>query len=267
MSKVKTKSLLKLLEIVTKYSHIDNEKYCNLNFIYLKMSAFLIHKNEEVAKKKLKEIGKLKEKCTLQVEREKFFKELEEWLKENLPERMERLNQLKEFLDEISVKKQINSMHYTDEEKIDAKTFMEEAGIDEDLIEELQLSLKEFEEISHFNITLNEEYLKTILEISKNLRKNFTFSGEFKDLSLAFENLENILENLDLENIDEEKKVLLKKILDSIFEDIEKWFEEVVIYQRAKDIHYLDAALLANIEQIKILLTNHYNHDEDVEFF
>jgi len=63
--------------------------------------------------------------------------------------------------------------------------------------------------------------------------------------------------DVDVQEIKREEKLkILKSLLDSVIEDLENWKREVLDGERAIDIHYLDASLLANVSQIEIMLSN-----------
>ena len=194
-----------------------------------------------------------------------FYNLYVEWINNNYPKIKNRLEHFEKYLieddgffdfDSDERDEKLENMHYKEEEKIDAKTFMENRGVDEDLIKDLKLSLKELKESINFNITLTEEYLITYINTLKDIIKVYELSYVFQDLAVGLRELLSVLEELDYENFDEEKSKLIKTFLDSIYLDLEKWFNEVIEKQTAKDIHYLDASLLANIAQISLILGN-----------
>ena len=80
----------------------------------------------------------------------------------------------------------------------------------------------------------------------------FELSVDFKDLSKGLNNLLELLRGI--EKLDENQRKILKQLLDTIYFDLEKWVDEVLINQTTQDIHYLDAAFLANVSQIDIML-------------
>jgi hypothetical protein len=159
----------------------------------------------------------------------------------------------------------IDNMHYKDEEKKDAETFMKESNIDEDLILDMNETLKYLDEVINFNIMLSESYIESYKEALYKLVAIFGYLYEFKDLELAIESLIEYLNGLDIENIDENNSKIIKSLLDSIKYDLTRWVDEVLISRSAKDIHYLDAALLANIEQIESMFSP--NEGDDIELF
>lgn len=161
----------------------------------------------------------------------------------------------------------IDTMHYKEHEKIDAKSFFNKNSIDEELMIELQDELYELKEIVNYNIFLSEEYIETYKNTLIKFIKIFNFFSEFKDLNIAFERLYDFLNNYSFKDDKEENSILLKELLDSIYKDLQKWMEEVIINQTAQDIHYLDAALLANIEQIVLMFQEKKDNDDEFEFF
>ena len=161
-----------------------------------------------------------------------------------------------DFDDSDERDKNIDNMHYSEGDKVDAKTFMENEGLDEDLIYDLELNLEELRKNTGFYMYVSQEYLEYYKVTLKGMINIFEFSYEFKNLATSFRSLYQFLENLDIDNLDKEKSEFLKNMLDLIYEDIRKWFEEVILNQTAQDIHYLDASLLANVGQIKIMIGN-----------
>lgn len=161
----------------------------------------------------------------------------------------------------------VDSMHYSDEEKIDAQTFMAQDSIHEgeiDDLKELMLDLKDsIEDMHDFEKSFVDDFSMLLVKISKFFRQ----SGEFKDLSYPMDNLYALLERLELDALSDAHKKLLFEFLKSIYSDLDNWMGEVLIDKRAKDIHYLDASLLANISQIEIMLQDSQEaEDEDFMF-
>lgn len=143
----------------------------------------------------------------------------------------------------------IDSMHYTDESKISAGDFVDKEGIDEGIIDELGDILEEYYAIAESEF--NEEYLEKYKEILQKFISIFEYSIEFKDLAYG---LEKLLTFLDKNILNDENKEFIKMLLDSVMEDLNKFYQTVFVEKSAVDIHYLDASLLANIAQIEIML-------------
>jgi hypothetical protein len=76
---------------------------------------------------------------------------------------------------------------------------------------------------------------------------------------------------LDLNELSKQQRVILKTMMDGILSDLDDWIHQVLIDQTAKDIHYLDASLLANIAQMDVMLNslekNKEEEEDDFELF
>jgi len=134
----------------------------------------------------------------------------------------------------------IDDMHYEEHEKISASEFFEKYPLYEDDMEKIEIIRDELEKlIMSFDIN---EFKKNIVRLMGILNMYFV-TKEMSNISLIFEKLTEVLK------LDE----LNGEILITVVEDIVEWLEHVFIYQDAVDIHYLDAAIFANISQIEIL--------------
>ncbi len=137
----------------------------------------------------------------------------------------------------------INDMHYEDHEKISAKEFFESHPLDLDDLDKIEIIRDKLEKlIISFDI---DEFKEIIFKLIGILDMYFV-TKEMSGVSLIFEKL---IEVLQLEGLNEE-------ILISVVEDIIDWLEHVFINQDAVDIHYLDAAMFANISQMEMLAKN-----------
>jgi len=163
-------------------------------------------------------------------------------------------NDVRNNADESEIRDKLENMHYKDEEKISAKEFMEDEAIDEDIILDIKDLLEGYEDISYKYNFASDEFLQTTLGVLQKFVTLFMLSGEFKDLGKVTETLFNKLKHLDLNSLNENQKQFLKSFLDAFMADLKKWYEEVIIYKSANDIHYLDASLMSSIEQISYFI-------------
>jgi len=178
---------------------------------------------------------------------ERFKKYKEEFLKAN----EEFLNDKEDSFFELESEERDNNieqMHYEEHQKITAKEFMEEDSIDISTIEELKELIEEYEDLEFTE--LNENYVEKLKNIIERFIKALNHSFEFKDLAYALQTLLDLLEKIEIK----ENKEFIKMLLDTVMEDLKKFFYAVFINKEAVDIHYLDASLLANIAQIEIML-------------
>ena len=148
----------------------------------------------------------------------------------------------------------IKKMHYTDEEKISAKEFMEDNLIDADLLDEIEDLLEDYENISAKYEDISKEFLDVVSNLLSKFASLLMLSGEFKDLAEVIEEFIGVLKSVDLDSLNEDKKRFLKMFIDAFMQDIKKWYEEVIVLKSANDIHYLDASLLSSIRQIEDFL-------------
>jgi len=134
----------------------------------------------------------------------------------------------------------IDNMHYEEHEKISAKEFFESHPLDIDDLDKIEIIRDRLEKlIISFDI---DEFKEIIFKLIGILNTYFV-TKEMSNISLIFEKL---TETLQLEGLNEE-------ILITVVEDIVDWLEHVFINQEAVDIHYLDAAMFANISQMEML--------------
>jgi len=137
----------------------------------------------------------------------------------------------------------IDNMHYEEHEKISAKEFFESHPLDIDDLDKIEIIRDRLEKlIISFDI---DEFKEIIFKLIGILNTYFV-TKEMSNISLIFEKL---TETLQLEGLNEE-------ILITVVEDIVDWLEHVFINQEAVDIHYLDAAMFANISQMEMLAKN-----------
>ena len=151
------------------------------------------------------------------------------------------------------VDKAIEKMHYSDEEKISAEAYFNEEPLDPDDIDELILVKDRLEDLldryDRFDDAFAEELVRTIAKLATTLEFVFT-SDAFKDMGLALDNMVRILNEV---RIEEEQRELAYTILAAFVEDLVKWIDTIFLEKSAKDIHYLDAALFANVSQFELM--------------
>ena len=270
--KISKTSLKELADILGNILHSIPPQKISLDDFLIRLSVLPFYKEEHLDAKKeeLKFfIKKLDKEAVSKFD--EFNKKYLEWLKKYYPKFVDRYHLVEDFQKENSelenneeddffdfeseeIDESINHMHYNDDEKMSAVEFMQEYGIDDDVILDMQTYLKEYDNMILFHFDLDEEYLDKVLEILQKFIYLLEVSVEFKDLAEGLIKLEELLSQVDLDNLSDDYKKLLKAMIEAVFNDIEKWVDEVIINQTAQDIHYLDASLLANITQIEMIL-------------
>jgi len=270
--RISKKALNELVDILVEILHSIDSQKVKLDDFLIRVSVLPFYTEETLLRRKehLKLfIEKLDEEAISKFHY--FNQKYLEWLKKYYPDLIDKYHLVVDFEKENSsfeddesddffdfeseeIDESINNMHYNDDEKISAVEFMQEYGIDEDVILDMQNYLKEYDNMILFHLDLDEEYLDKVIETLQKFIYLLEISVEFKDLAKGLEKLEELLLQVDLDNLSDDYKKLLKAMIEAIFSDIEKWVDEVIINHTAQDIHYLDASLLANITQIEMIL-------------
>jgi hypothetical protein len=242
----------------------------------------LIQKGAEAHKKEMIPIENLKEFYTLYFELCKQWKDSYLNKSDNFGENLRIIEQFvyesfakeDESKDEFfmfnsdEIKKDLNKMHYKNEEKISAKDFYDEGSIDEhDVQDILECSHALLEAINGDTVDYDRNYfnnLKTQLDtFAVILERNL----EFKDLGFSLSKLSQFLEANIEKLITHDKQKSLLVILNAITEDLLSWTQSVLVEKTAIDVHFLDASLLSSIIQFEMMLAPVQDDDNDLEFF
>jgi len=77
-------------------------------------------------------------------------------------------------------------------------------------------------------------------------------------LSNSFRKLSQLINTIDVNR----NNIILKKFLDSLMEDLEKWVKIIFIEQSAIDIHYFDDNLYSTILQIQKFIELKVNNEK-----
>ncbi len=172
------------------------------------------------------------------------------------------------FLEDMGVEDSINGMHYEDAQKISAEKYFETYPLDNSDLQDISINKDILVEILDDYLEYSEEYLQKFISTLRKLETSLqlTFSNkDFRDMGMGIEKLISLLENLDETNIAGNEEILYN-ILVTFMEDLIKWLDSIFILQDAVDIHYLDASLLANVEQLQIILNPLEDEEDDFLF-
>ena len=96
-------------------------------------------------------------------------------------------------------------------------------------------------------------------QVIEKFARVFEMTYEFKDMAYSLRLLIDQLGRFEDDRFGADEQTLYKALIESIVQDLRKWIHEVTIEQTARDIHYLDASLLANISQIDMMIQNKQN--------
>ena len=165
----------------------------------------------------------------------------------------------------------IETMHYTDDQKISAKKFLEEFEIDQFLLDDLNDLATEIQSKLYMQETLNKETLNSIVQTLDNYVRVLHNTIEFQDIAYSLESLSITFSSLQIETIEKETIKLLIIYIKGLIDDLNSWKNHIFIEQNTPDIHYIDASLLENCTTIENLLLSpsqiQENDNEDLEFF
>ena len=158
----------------------------------------------------------------------------------------------------------IHRMHYKNEDKISALRFIEEHYIDNETRSDLVMYAKELEEESAVYSELSPDYLAETSKLITIFANGLELSGEFRDIAYALRGLCKTLNELEqTHHLFGTSSRIIKRIIDSIIDDLVNWTSEVLIDLTAVDVHYVDASLLANIAQLSLTVKNMLKSEEE----
>ena len=194
-----------------------------------------------------------------------FLNAHQHWIKENCSSDFS--DNIEEFfeIEADEVFGDVDKMHYN--KKISAIEFMKTNPIENDVLFDIKETIDRFEVLVY--TSKGKDLVLKIIEFLDDF-VIFEYVPEFKDIGYNLESLKSKLILLNVEYLDEAQIQILEKFIVAIFEDLDKWFNEILIYQTAQDIHYLDASLLASVSQLDLIIDSFKfdNKDsENMEFF
>ena len=168
-------------------------------------------------------------------------------------------------------KEVINTLHFEENQKMSAAQFVEEFGIDHDLLADMNESSSDTLDYISSEDGLDLAMLEKIANVFDFYARILNKTFEFEELAYALSVLARLVMNMDLTVINEVQIETLKQYIIGIIEDLSDWKEHIYVTQDTNDIHYLDASLLENASQIERFTTpdleEEEDDDDDLEFF
>ena len=141
---------------------------------------------------------------------------------------------------------------------------MAEHYIDDETRPDLVMYAKELEEESAVYSELSPDYLAETSKLITIFANGLELSGEFRDIAYALRGLCKPLNELEqTHHLFGTSSRIIKRIIDSIIDDLVNWTSEVLIDLTAVDVHYVDASLLANIAQLSLTVKNMLKSEEE----
>jgi len=158
------------------------------------------------------------------------------------------------FFEAEQTDKAIDEMHTSgvDKQVVSAREYMASGEM---LPEQISVIIDEFAELEELfaqHLRLDEDFVHDFQSHLKYLADNLFSSIEFEQMGYSLQQLLRIVDQALALN--EENKVLIYALLEQLVLDLRSWVNNLFVEQTAVDIHYLDAALLASIAQIEMML-------------
>ncbi|WP_294946958.1 hypothetical protein [Sulfurivirga sp.] len=149
----------------------------------------------------------------------------------------------------------IDSMHNitAGREAVSAWDFIASGVLDEDTVERIVEDVEDLTGELYFYGGFDRDYARFVASHLEEFSRALDATMEFDDLAWAVRQFIHVLEHLP-EELDAELGVSVKKLTDQFVEDLAGWVSHVLVEQDAQDIHYLDAAMMASVKQIAMLL-------------
>lgn len=147
---------------------------------------------------------------------------------------------------------------------ISAKEYCELAPLDSDLYEDFRDFDDDAYNIIHSLKRLDEEQKENILNVLNLFNSVLNRTLEFKDIHGSINVLIVLIYELDLE-IDKLDLIEYKNFINKILEELVQWKNKVYFDKILDDIHYYDASIKANVDQLYTLLNP--PKDTEMKFF
>lgn len=231
------------------------------------LSRTLTKMNSELRRKNIA-IQKVYENLEHRVEKE-ILEFLESNLRDFAPIDKETIKRsIEDGIVSSKAKKEMMENKITQKESLSAKEYLDGLNFEEyyreilDDIYDLDDIEREFIDVVSAKNSVDRELLAFI---SSHLFKYSTILKilvDFESLAYSLENLAFVLLDENLEIEDSLQKLFLR-IIEALFEDLKLWRESIFIKRDAQDIHYLDASLFSNSEEIKNLIDGGKNGKDD----
>jgi YesN/AraC family two-component response regulator len=178
-----------------------------------------------------------------------------------------------QVLEEI-INYDVSSTQEEIKEKVSAQEFMDKLQEDKEIWEILQSQMEEiillgddFEEYVN-SMLLTGIDANTIEQVAVILQKYyhiFIIFDDFKSTANVFEEIANILMQIDASSLDDEKAKALE-ILEYIWEDIKNFVNGVFIKKDVTDVFFFEQSIKATAQQLKLGL-GLVENNENMEFF
>jgi two-component system chemotaxis response regulator CheY len=122
--------------------------------------------------------------------------------------------------------------------------------------------------ILNFEKSCSKDDLQEICEMIDRYCDSLQLLVDFDHIVYALKSLIQFLQNIDEQNLVEDKVKSLTTMLYNLLEDLSSWRDNVFVKEEALDIHYLDSSLLSSCMQLESIFDEKEMDDgDDLEFF
>jgi len=158
------------------------------------------------------------------------------------------------FFESEEVDSAIDDMHTSiaDKKVISAKDYMASGELMQEQINIIMDEFHELEELFAHHIRFDDAFVQAFQVHLKYLADSLFSTFEFEQMGYSLQQLLRLLDRAT--GLDEGQQTLIFTLLEQLVLDLLAWANKLFVEQDAVDIHYLDAALLASIAQIEMML-------------
>lgn len=158
------------------------------------------------------------------------------------------------FFDSEQVDEAISEMHTSTSGKapVSAADYMASGELLPEQVDVIMDEFRELEDLFHRYVRFEPAFVQAFQQHLKYLADSLFGTIEFEQMGYSLQQLIRILDEAG--TLDESHQALVFTLLEQLVLDLLEWARKLFVEQDAIDIHYLDAALLASIAQIEMML-------------
>ena len=158
------------------------------------------------------------------------------------------------FFESEEVDEAIDEMHTSAPDKtvINAKDYMASGELAQEQVDIIMDEFRELEELFAQYVRFEPAFVQAFQQHLKYLADSLFSTFEFEQMGYSLQQLIRLLDQAA--SLDEGHQTLVFTLLEQLVLDLTNWANKLFVEQDAVDIHYLDAALLASIAQIEMML-------------
>ncbi|WP_294946979.1 hypothetical protein [Sulfurivirga sp.] len=158
------------------------------------------------------------------------------------------------FFESEQVDEAISDMHTSTSGKaqVSAADYMASGELLPEQVDIIMDEFRELEDLFHRYVRFEPAFVQAFQQHLKYLADSLFGTIEFEQMGYSLQQLIRLLDAAG--TLDESHQTLVFTLLEQLVLDLLEWARKLFVEQDAIDIHYLDAALLASIAQIEMML-------------